>query len=166
MQHLIKKRVITLILLAMTITIFISLVGCGSFNEDNAKKESRIVLYKFLKVYDNKTVIANDTEMKKIRGFIDNNCKEYFTNDFINDTNNELATKSFGISPKVFYLSNILEKVRFYNNYKIYSPTVDKENETITYTLESNEIGVAPTMSVSIQMKKENGKWKINKTLE
>lgn len=166
MQHLIKKRIFKLILLAMISTIFVSLVGCGSFNEDNAKKESRIVLDKFLKVSDNKTVIANDTEMKKIREFIDNKCKKYFTADFINDTNNELSIKSFGITPKVFYLSNILEKVRFYNNYKISSPTVDKENETITYILESNEVGIAPTMNVSIQMKKENGKWKINKTLE
>ena len=166
MQRLIKKRTITLILLVMTSIIFISLVGCSSFNGDNAKKESRIELDKFLKVSDNKTFVANDTEMEKIRVFIDNKCKEYFTNDFTNDTNNELSSKGFGETDTTFYLVSKLGKVNFYNNYKINSPTVDKENETITYKLETDEIIYVPTTYVYIQMKKENGKWKINKTLQ
>jgi len=163
MEKSIKKRFTTLILLTITTTVFMSLVGCGGFNEDNAKKESRIVLDKFLKVSVNKTFIANDTKMDKIRDFTNNIGKVYFTNDFINDTKNTLAPNSYGITPQVFYLSNSLGKVQFYNNYKIDSPTVDKENETVTYELESNEIGVAPTTDVLIEMKKDNGNWKLNK---
>ena len=166
MKNLIKKRVTALILVVITSTVLIALVGCGGFNENNAKKESRVVLDKFLKVSANKTFIANATEMDKIRAFIDNNCKVYFTNNFINDNKTVLSTNSYGITPQVFYLSNRLDKVQFYNNYKINSPTIDKENETVTYELESNEIGVAPTMNVLIQMKSENGDWKLNKIVQ
>lgn len=102
MKKSIKKRFNTLILLAITSTIFLSLVGCGGFNEDNAKKESRIVLDKFLKVSVNKTFIANDTEMGKIRNYTNNIGKIYFTNDFINDTKNTLAPNSYGITPQDF----------------------------------------------------------------
>jgi len=166
MQKAIKKRFTTLILLVITTTIFMSLVGCGRFNEDNAKKESKIVLEKLLKVTSNKTLIANATEMVKIRDFTNKLGEYYFTKDFINDTKNALLPNSYGITPQVFYLSNRLGKVQFYNNYKIDSPTVDKENETVTYELESNEIGVAPTMNVLIQMKSENGNWKLNKIVK
>jgi len=182
MQHSIKKRAITLILLAMASTMVIFCGGCNNstptqatnnktgiqndnFNEENAKQESRSELEKFLALSANKTVIANDNEMEKIRAFVDNKCKGYFTNDFINDTTNTLSTKGFGNTYTIFYLVSKSGKVSFYNNYKIYSPTVDKVNETITYELKSAEIGFVPTTYVNIQMKMENGKWKINKTL-
>jgi len=166
MKKSIKKRFTTLILLSITTTILTFLVGCGGFNEDNAKKESRIVLDNVLKVSANKTFIANATEMDKIRNFTNNIGKKYFTKDFINDTKNTLLPSSYGITPQIFYLSNRLGKVQFYNNYKIGSPTVDKASETVTYELKSIEVGVAPTMSVSVQMKKEDGHWKINKAAE
>src|SRR5665648_1290367 len=113
MQHSIKKRAINLLLLAMASTIVIFCAGCNNstptqatnnkpgiqndnFNEENAKQESRSELEKFLALSANKTVIANDNEMEKIRAFVDNKCKAYFTNDFINDTTNALSTKGFG----------------------------------------------------------------------
>ena len=176
MQHLTKKRVIALIVLVMIVIIVTTLVKCnkstptvsqkGKFNEQNAKQESRVALEKFLKVSENGTLIANQNEMDKIREFVNNKCKGYFTDDFINDTTNTLSNKSFGITSQVFYLSNVLEKVKFYNHYKIYSPTVDKENKTITYKLETNDIGIAPTMNVNVEMKNQNGKWKINKATD
>jgi len=182
LRNLIKKRTMFLILLAMASILVIFCGGCNnstptqatdnktgiqkeSFNEENAKQQSRSELEKFLALYSNKTVIANDNEMEKIKEFVDNKCKEYFTNDFINDTTNALSTKSFGNTYSVFYLVGKAGKVSFYNNYKIYSPTVDKENETITYKLEAGEVGFVPTTYVNIQMKTENGKWKINKAL-
>lgn len=163
MKNLIKKRVTALILVVITSTVLIALVGCGGFNEDNAKKESRVVLEKLFKVTPNKTFIANATEMVTIRDFTNKLGEYYFTKNFIKDTKNVLSPSSYGITPQVFYLSNRLGKVQFYNNYKINSPTIDKENETVTYELESNEIGVAPTMNVLIEMKNENGNWKLNK---
>lgn len=167
MKKLIKKRVITLTLLAITSTIFMSLLGRGVFNEDNAKQESRIVLDKFLKVSDTKTVITSydqtTQDTQKVTAFVDNKCKKYFTKDFIDDTD------IYATSSNIFYLSNKynyykkVDEIRFYNNYRISIPTVDKENEIVTYELKSNEIAVAPEVDVLIQMKKENGNWKINK---
>ena len=178
MRYLTKKRVIVLGLLVLMVVIITTLVRCnnstptptvakkGNFNEEIAVQESKFVLEQFLKVSADKTFIANENEMDKIRGFVNNKCKQYFTEDFINDTTNILAANSFGDTYKIFYLTNKLEKVSFYNNYKIYSPTVDKENETITYNLKTDEIVYVPTFSVHIEMKMENGKWKINKATE
>lgn len=183
MGNLIKKRAMTLILLAMASTIVMFCGGCNTsaptqatdnktgiqkdnFNEENAKEQSRSELDKFLALSANKTFIANDDEKEKIRAFVDNKCKEYFTNDFINDTANELSTKGFGNTYTIFYLaSEAAGKISWYNNYKIYSPTIDKANETITYQLKTDEWGFVPTTYVNVQMKMENGKWKINKTL-
>ena len=176
-----KKRPITLIILALTSTILCG--GCNNatptqapnskvgiqkdnFNEENAKQQSRVELEKFLKISENKTFIANNSEKQKIEAFVDSKCKEYFTNDFINDTANELSTKGFGNTYTIFYLaSEAAGKISWYNNYKIYSPTIDKANETITYQLKTDEWGFVPTTYVNVQMKNENGKWKINKTL-
>ena len=97
---------------------------------------------------------------------MNNKCKKYFTDDFITDTTDTLSTKSFGDTYKIFYLTSNLEKVNFYNNYKIDSSTVNKEDETITYELKTSDIGLAPTMNVNIEMKNENGKWKINNTMQ
>ena len=180
MRNLTKKRAMTLILLAMASTIVIFCGGCNNstptqattnktgiqkdhFNEENAKKQSRSELDEFLALSANKTVIANENEVEKIRAFVNDKCKGYFTKDFINDTTNTLSTKSFGDNYTTFYLANKSGKVSFFNNYKIYSPIV--ENEIITYKLETDEWGFAPTINVNIQMKNENGKWKINKTL-
>lgn len=180
MRYIIKKRAMTLILLAMASTIVILCSGCNNstptqatnnktdsqkdtFNEEDAKKQSRSELDEFLALSKNETFIANDNEVEKIRGFVDNRCKEYFTSDFVNDTTNTLSSKSFGDSYMTFYLNSKAGKVSFYNNYKIYSPTV--ENEIITYELKSAEVGFVPTTYVNVQMKMENGKWKINKTL-
>jgi len=176
MRYITRKRAIALVLVIIMVAIITTLVKCnnstptvakkGNFDEETAKQESKFVLEQFLRVSENGTFIANSNDMEKIRGFINNKCKGYFTDDFINDTTNTLSNKSFGITSQVFYLSNVLEKVKFYNHYKIYSPTVDKENETITYKLDTNEIGIAPTMNVNIEMIMENGKWKINKATE
>lgn len=169
-----------LILLAMASAIVIFCAGCNNstptqatnnktgiqkdnFNEENAKKQSRLELEKFLALSENKTFIANDDEKENIKAFVNNKCKEYFTNDFVNDTTITLSTIGFANTYSTFYLASEAKKVHFYNNYKIYSPTV--ENEIITYKLEANDIIYAPTTYVNIQMKMENGKWKINKTL-
>ena len=175
MKKLIKK---SLILLVMISIIFVSFVGCGGFNEENAKKESRIELDKFLKVADAKTVITSwdripkSKDIQKVRAFVENKCKVYFTKDFINDTDNELSKTVYATSPQVFYLNTIydfndkVDKIRFYNNYKISSPTIDKENETITYKLTSNDRVNTPVIDMLIQMKKENGNWKLNKIVQ
>ena len=182
MRKLIRKRALPLILLTIASVIVIFCAGCNNstptqatnnktgiqkdtFNEENAKKQSRLELDKFLALSENKAFIANDNEKEKIKAFVDSKCKEYFTNDFINDTTITLSTTGFANTYSTFYLVSKAGKVSFYNNYKIYSPTVDKENETITYALEAGEMGFVPTTYVNIQMKMENGKWKINKTL-
>src|SRR5665648_186547 len=182
MRKLIEKRAMPLILLTIASVIVIFCAGCNNstptqatnnktgiqkdtFNEENAKKQSRLELEKFLALSENKAFIANDNEKEKIKAFVDSKCKEYFTNDFINDTTITLSTTGFANTYSTFYLVSKAGKVSFYNNYKIYSPTVDKENETITYALEAGEMGFVPTTYVNIQMKMENGKWKINKTL-
>src|SRR5665648_262286 len=149
MRKLIKKRAMPLILLTIASVIVIFCAGCNNSTPTQAT--------------NNKTGIANENEVEKIRAFVDSKCKEYFTNDFINDTTNTLSTKGFGNTYITFYLNSKAGKVSFYNTYKIYSPTV--ENETITYELEPDKILLAPTTYVYIQMKMENGKWKINKTL-
>jgi len=174
MKYLTKKRVVAVVVIIIGIFVFLmwnnsttpTLLQKVTFNEEKAKQESRVALDNFLKISNNKTFIANADEKQKIKEFISSKCNGYFTNDFINDTSNELSTKGFGISYTIFYLSDTLKKVDFYNNYQIFSPTVDKENETITYSLETADIGLAPTMNVYIQMKMENGKWKINKAFQ
>ena len=162
MRNLIKKRFTTLILLAITTIIFMSLVGCGGFDEDNAKKESKIQLDSFLKVAKNGEFICDGSEILKVRDFVDKNCNKYFTTNFIKITKSKLSTPSY--ANNVFYLSNALRKVCFFNNYKISSPTVDKENETVTYELKTSDVGFAQVLSIGITMKKEDGKWKIDKT--
>jgi len=180
MRKLIRKRAMPLILLTIASVIVIFCAGCNNstptqatnnktgiqkdtFNEENAKKQSRLELDKFLALSENKAFIANDNEKEKIKAFVDSKCKEYFTNDFINDTTITLSTTGFANTYNTFYLASVAGKVHFYNVYKIYSPTV--ENEIITYKLEADDIIYAPTTYVYIQMKMENGKWKINKTL-
>jgi len=174
MKYLTKKRVKALVVIMIGISIFLiwnnsttpTLLQKVTFNEENAKQESRIVLDNFLKVSDNKTFIANSDETQKIKEFISSKCNVYFTNNFINDTSNVLSSQGLGSTPIIFYLSSKFEKISFYNNYEIYSPIVDKQNETITYNLRAKDIVYVPTLSVNIQMKKENGKWKINKATE
>lgn len=161
MKKSVKKRTITFILLAITSTIFIAFVGCGGFNEDNAKKESKVELDSFFKVAENGKFISEGSEIVKVREFVDKNCNKYFTTDFIKETKNSLSTISY--ANNVFYLAGESRKVSFFNDYKISSTIVDKANETVSYELETSDVGVAPVLTISIQMKKENGKWKINK---
>ena len=166
MQYFTNKRVIIALAFISIIIIALIVRNNSTFNQEKVKKESRSELENFLKISDNKIFIANNNEIKEITKFIDNKCKKYFTADFINDTKNVLSTKSFGNTFEIFYLCSKSGKVSFYNNYNIYSPTVDKENETVTYKLEANDIVYIPTTYVYIQMKSENGSWKINKTLQ
>ena len=176
MKYFTYRRMVAVIVLVMIVAVIITLVRCnnssptvaqkGNFNEENAKQESRVALEQFLKVSENGTFIANQNEMDKIRGFVNSKCKNYFTDNFITDTTDALSANSFGDTYKIFYLTSDLEKINFYNNYKIASSTVNKEDETITYGLKTSGIGIAPTMNVNIEMKNQNGKWKINKASE
>ncbi len=174
MKYLTKKRMVTLVVIIIGIFVFLmwnnsttpTLLQKVTFNEENAKQESRIALDNFLKVTDNKTFIANADEKQKIKEFISSKCNVDFTNDFINNTSDVLSTQGPGTTPIIFYLSSKFDKISFYNNYEIFSPLVDKQNETITYNLRAKDVVYVPTLSVNIEMKKENGKWKINKATE
>jgi len=159
-----KKLVTTLILLVITSTMLIALVGCGGFNEVNAKQESKVALDNFLKVDVNGKVIAKDNQMDKIRAFVNTKCAKYFTKEFTSDTKNMLTTTALYNNDVTFYILSVDPEVTFYNNYKIDSPVVDIKNETVTYKIETKDPINMPTTYANIQMKKENGTWKINKT--
>lgn len=164
-----KKLLIISILAAISIsTVF---TGCGSgastnttninqnvFNEATAKTDSKKALEDFLNSHKNGEVLVNSKEPKELKSYIDKNFSKYFTSDFLNDTDNDLQTGFSYEKINLFYMDQGVNSINFKSDYLLYSPTIDKENKTVIYEIKDNS-----GMSYHIEMKQENGKWKINK---
>ncbi|AND86341.1 hypothetical protein GTH52_15275 (plasmid) [Clostridium tyrobutyricum] len=154
------------ICMGLILTLIIAFTGCG-FNEDKAKTDSKQQLESFLKLYKNQQVIVKATDTgdmnkEKVKEFVNKKFKDYFTNDFINDTNNQIETGSL-TNGKTFYIfeDSPIANVLFTNKYSIDSPKVNKDNKTVEYKLKGND-GFAE-YAVDVIMKQEDGKWKIDK---
>lgn len=155
------------LLVIMLITFLgITLVGCG-FNEDKAKTDSKQQLESFLRLYKNKQILVNSTDKSKVKKFVDNKFKNYFTTNFINDTNNAIDNNSkyensFNYKETFYLISNDNKtNTEFFNDFKINSPTINKQNETVKYLIEGNDFSTKGYVNVT--MREENGKWKIDK---
>lgn len=157
----IKNKVICF---GLMVILSITLAGCG-FNENKAKADSRQQLESFLKLYNNKQVIVkgngDSIDKEKVKKYINNNFENYFTKDFINNTDNQIETGSLQ-DGKTFYIREYnSSSVIYRNNYLIDSPVVNKNDKTVEYKLKGND-GFAE-YAVDIIMKQEDGKWKIDK---
>lgn len=155
-----------LIATSLLLILILSFTGCG-FNEDKAKTDSKQQLKNFLSLYKNKQTIVNSVDKAKVKSFITQNFQDYFTDDFSNDTRNAIDNPESTIlyqSDNTFYLesSDDEKSTQFYNNYQINSPTINKENQTLTYKLTALKDG-STKLYVNVTMKKEDNKWKIER---
>lgn len=164
-----KKLLIISILAAISIsTVF---TGCGSnastnttnikqnvFNEATAATDSKKALEGFLNSHKNGEVLVNSKDKNEIKAYVDKNFSKYFTSGFLNDTDNDLQTGFSYEKINLFYMDQGVNSINFKSDYLLYSPTIDKENKTVIYEIKDNA-----GMSYHVQMKQENGKWKINK---
>ncbi|MFL0198046.1 hypothetical protein ACJDU8_21130 [Clostridium sp. WILCCON 0269] len=146
----------------LLLILILSFTGCQpKFNEDTAKTDSKLALQAFLSSHKNEEILVSDKDTQKVKEYVSKNFKDYFTSDFMTDTCNKIET-GYSISPETFYFEDtIAGNIIFQGNYLINSPIVDKENKTVTYKILKQEVLV-----FEIQMKQENGKWKINKASE
>lgn len=159
----IKNKVICF---GLMVILSVTFAGCG-FNENKAKADSEQQIESFLKLYNNKQVIVNSTDKTKVKNFVNNKFKDYFTKDFINDTDNSIDSSQNTVlyqDNNTFYLeaSNDEKNTQFYGNYKISSPTVNKDKQTVTYEIKTDDNASTKTY-LTVTMKQENGKWKINR---
>lgn len=160
----IKKIFIAMSLLLILVFSF----GCQpKFDENKAKTDSKQSLQTFLSSHKNKEVLVNSIDGEKVKNYIDTNFKEYFTKDFINDTNNSIDDNSkyqnsFNYK-NTFYLISSDNKLntQFFNDFKLDSPEVDAKNETVKYLLKGNDFSTKGYVNITI--KQEDGKWKIDK---
>lgn len=166
-----KKLLIISILTAISIsTVF---TGCGSntatnttninqnaFNEATAKTDSKKALESFLNSHKDNDVLVNSTDKEQIKSYVNKNFRQYFTSDFLNDTNTQIESGSINDN-NTFYLYHYPNSINFKSDYYVYSPTIDNQNKTVTYEIKENA-----GMTYYVQMKIENGRWKINKVNE
>lgn len=165
-----KKLLIISILAAISIsTVF---TGCGSntstntvkvnqnvFNKATAGVDSKKALESFLNSHKNDEMLVNSTDGSEIKAYVNKNFSQYFTSNFINDTGNQIDTGTIIHQHATFYLTQETNSTNFCNDFYIDSPTINKENKTVIYPLTEKS---APVY-VLVQMKQENGKWKIDK---
>lgn len=153
------------ICIGLMLILVLSFVGCG-FNEDKAKTDSKQALQAFLSSHNNKQVLVKGTgqgiNKEKVKNYINKNFKNYFTSDFLNDTDNEIETGNLEDGKTFYIFENApISDISFRNKYLINSPKVKKDDKTVEYKLQGND-GFAE-YSVDIIMKQENGRWKIDK---
>lgn len=164
------KKKLLIISIVATISIATVFTGCGSnastnttninqnvFNEATATTDSKKALEGFLKSHANNEVIVNSTDKNEIKAYVNKNFNQYFTSNFLNDTDNQIETGDI-INPNTFYLYQNLNSIAFSNDYLINSPTVNKENKTVAYQIKERT-----GKTYYLQMKQENGQWKIDK---
>lgn len=151
------KKVL-MIFTSMVLLIFF-ITGCGGFNETTAKTDSKQALQQFFKTHKNDEVlVSNDQNREKVKEYVKTNFKDYFTKDFLTTTTNYIEN-GLSINSAIFYLNDaISDKVTFKNNFTINEPEVNKDNKTVTYKINSENL-----LFYKVQMKQEDGKWKINK---
>lgn len=158
-----KNKLLSIMLITF---LGLSLVGCG-FNVDKAKADSKQALQTFLSSHKNKEVIVNSMDNEKVENYVSNNFKEYFTNQFMSNVKSTIADKSVinFDNKNTFFLipDNEESKTQFFNDYKLNDSDVqvDKDNKTVKYSVKGNYVGTKD--SITITMKQENGKWKIDK---
>lgn len=166
-----RKKISVLIATALVLTSLFTSCGTAStsssnttsqqqvFNEVTAKTDSKKALESFLNSHKNNEILINSTDKNEIKAYVDKNFSQYFTSDFLNDTDNQIENGTINYQHATFYLSQYPNSINFACDFLIDSPTVDKENKTVTYPL-TEKVGA---QYLIVQMKMENGVWKINK---
>jgi len=158
-----KNKLLSIMLITF---LGLSLVGCG-LNVDKAKADGKQALQTFLSSHKNKEVIVNSMDNEKVENYVSNNFKEYFTNQFMSNVKSTITDKSVinFDNKNTFFLipDNEESKTEFFNDYKLNDSDVqvDKDNKTVKYSVKGNYVGTKD--SITITMKQENGKWKIDK---
>lgn len=160
----IKKIFIAMSLLLILVFSF----GCQpKFNENKAKTDSKQSLQTFLNSHKNKEVLVNSVDGEKIESYVDKNFKEYFTNQFMSNTKNAITDKSvinFDNKNTFYLIPDVQEsKAEFFNDYELNNSNieVDKDNKVVKYSIKGNYVGTKNL--ITITMKQENDKWKIDK---
>ena len=134
-----------------------------AFNEEEAKTKSKAQLEEMLALHEDGENICKATEIEKIKDIVDSELKDYMTDDYYNDLQNQLKSKTFNNSDNAFFVSYVGNNtVRWNKTYNIYTPKVDKENETLIYKIEGTTISSRHS-SVYLEMKKVDGAWKVNR---
>lgn len=167
-----RRKLLILISTALVLTSLFTSCGTAStsssnttsqqqvFNENTAKTYSKKSLESFLNSHKNNEILVNSTDKNEIKAYVDKNFSQYFTSDFLNDTDNTIINEDIGTHQNnSFYLSQYPNSTNFTNDFYINSPAINKENKTVTYEIKEKSL----PFYVMIQMKQENGKWKINK---
>ncbi|OVY48502.1 hypothetical protein [Clostridium autoethanogenum] len=157
------KKVL-MIFTSMVLLIFF-ITGCSGFNETTAKTDSKQALQQFFKTHKNDEVlVSNDQNREKVKEYVNTNFKDYFTKDFLTTTTNYIEN-GLSMNPDIFYLNDavsnnnaISNKITFKNDFKIDTPVVNKDDKTVTYEINSDNL-----LFYKVQMKQEDSKWKINK---
>lgn len=152
----------TLVITTVMAAIFTS---CGTkvtpnepanvFIKATAEAESKEALQEFIKSHKVNEVLLNSTNGNDVKKYVSKNFDIYFTSHFMSDVENDLQS---GFSSNKYNLFFLNEKyVTTFNaaNYHICKAVV---NYNKTVTLEIRNISV-----FYIEMKQENGRWKINR---
>lgn len=169
-----RRKLSILIATALVLTSLFTSCGTAStsssnitsqqqvFNEATAKTDSKKALQDFLNSHKNNEVLINYTDLnsttlKELQNYVNQNFSKYFTSDFLNDTDNDISTGVLSGKNNTFYIARYPTTINFKNDYLIYSPTVNQNDKTVTYEIKES------VMTYLIEMKQDNGVWKINK---
>lgn len=166
-MKLLKKILLITLIVASCITT----IGCNKeikivneFDEEKAKSESKEQLEKLLSLHEDSEVICKPTEVDKIKEIVDSEVREYITDDYYNDLQNKFKSSSYCTnSNDAFFIAYSSNKIYWCGSYNIYTPKVDKENETVIYKMDGRTMVSSIHLSVYLEMKKVDGIWKINK---
>lgn len=155
-----------LFVVSFILTMTFILTGCG-FNQDQAKKDSRAQLDKFLSSYKNGEKIGKANNSDQLNSLIDKKFKKYFTTDYLEKTHNINDEKDADmLETELFYLTSSTklgtDEVYFFNDFFIEYSGVNKEKQTVTYKLTPKKPTPAVITPFHVVFKQENGKWKID----
>lgn len=166
-----RRKLSVLIATTLITTAVFIFTGCASnapanktninqnvFNEVTAKADSKKALQDFLNSHKNNEILVNSTDSNQIKSYVNKNFSQYFTSNFLNDTDNQIDTGNLSYKNNTFYLSQYPKTINFKNDYLIDNSTVNKENKTIIFKI-ADKTGA----SFYVEMIQETGKWKINK---
>lgn len=156
--------------------LLVVMASCsGNFDKEKALKESEVQLNEFFQIYgqDEEVFSFNEKNLNdKTSDFINGKPSKYFTKSFLQDVKNAAKNSEFGNPFKdknLFFLvqktSGTIKESQYsaiFNQYVIKDRSnaeVDEEKETVTFPCQSKD----KMHLLAIEMKKENGEWKINK---
>lgn len=167
------KPIITSILMSLTIiTSSVVIIGCGNnqsskesvvkFNEEQAKIESKAQIEKLLNLHEDDEVICTYADVDKLKNLINNELRDYITDDYYDNLQNKLKSKSISNDDMLFFISYTGKKnIYWTGKYSINMPKVDKDNEILTYQI--NSTAASSHSAIYFDMKKDDGTWKIDK---